>query len=138
MYELTYIVVPFLAGLLATFQRTVGPKLDVRSPRVVVYQMLLGGALLTCGALSLREFLSIARSLNTVGHVLFAIVLAARAGLGVLPWLDQLGSRTIRDEDRVITFRRRLGSLQAPLGILTILTAVAMLFVRLRIYFTIF
>ncbi len=138
MYELTYIVVPFLAGLLATFHRAVGPKLDVRSPRVVAYQMLLGSALLACGALSLREFLSIARSLNTVGHVLFAVILTARAGLGILPWLDQLGSRTIHDAGRVIPFRRRLGSLQAPLGILTILTAVAMLCVRLRIYFAIF
>ncbi|MFN7953596.1 MAG: hypothetical protein U0610_17855 [bacterium] len=138
MYELTYIVVPFLAGLVASFRRLVGPKLAVRAVWVTVHQLLFAAALLGCGVLSLREFLAIAHGLNGFGHVLFVVIVASRLALGLLPCVDQLGTRVLGADARAEVFRRRLGALQRPLGILTILTAVAMLFVRLRIYFTIF
>jgi hypothetical protein len=138
MYFVTYILVPMLAGTLAVCGLLVAKRSDARARRVAPYRALIGVSLLVCGVLDLLELLDIVGGLNRTGKALFVGILVSQFGLGFLPALEWTDRYRPGGGEAGAALRNRLVSMEVPLGLLAIATALAMFLVRARIYVTIF
>lgn len=133
MFWITYILFSIAGGVAAAWgSRTARKSGQAPRQRPLVHG-ILGLGLIACGVHNALDLVDIAQELNTLGRVLFPLILVAQLGLGGLLAFAALGDRVPGDADARARLRAKLLPMQARLGLLAIATGVAMMLVRGRI-----
>lgn len=138
IYWITYVAVPVVGGVLGLAGVLGGPQPDGRARALAPVRGIAAAVLLASAAHGTVEFVEIVGGLNAKGRVLFVAIVVAQLGLGAVATLAASDRYAPGVAARTARLRARLERARRKLGALAVVSGLAMVLVRARVWLQIF